>query len=69
MDFTNEVLKEVIFHQNKYYKIGQPYVNLFLSIPDEQIIPVFSIQMTDFRSEYANKTGKWIKEKIIDFIA
>jgi hypothetical protein len=63
-------LQEVIFHESKYRNLGQAYVDLFLTnVPNEKVIPIFSIDMGSFRSEYSNKTGEWIKEKILDFIA
>ena len=68
MDFTKDPLTHVVFHESKYHKLGQKYIDLFLTvIPNEHIISLFSIDMGNFRSEYSNKTGRWIKEKILDF--
>ena len=68
MDFDKDPLTHVVFHESKYHKLGQKYIDLFLTvIPNHKIVPLFSIDMGSWRSEYANKTGSWIKEKILDF--
>lgn len=64
-----EGIREVIFRESQYYKIGKPYLDLMNQLDDDTIIPIFSIQTKDFRFEHSNLTGKQIKNKINDFIA
>ena len=64
---SREKLIDVVFHENKYRK-DKFYLQTFLGLDDETIIPTFSIQTTNFRFEYTNQTGKQIKDRIKDYL-
>ena len=68
MNHIQGEIKDCIFHESKYHKLGKIYLDLFNQLDDSKIIPTFSIQTTNFRFEHSNLTGRQIKDKINDYL-
>lgn len=58
----------MIFDEKIYHKFGQPYLDVFYELDDDDIIPSFSIKTINFRFEHNNLTGKQVKDKLHDYL-
>jgi hypothetical protein len=68
MELANETyFEEIIFYQSKFKKLGEAYRNLFLTIQDDAFVKEFSVQTPNFRFVHPNKTGKYVKEHILNY--